>query len=335
MRGYGIADVWGVSQKRNQIAEGGTAMSYISYTIIIILVIAVSILVLRLCLVKKQLRKIARQMEEPGEHFISVDFVDRDLETAALQINKLMDSVQNIKAESVKGEKAIKSSISMISHDMRTPLTSVIGYLQLAEKNCKEEEVLQYIRTALDRAKFCSRLVNDFFELSLVDADQYVPVMEKVNICEVVCEEILAAYVEFEKSGITPVFGQADDFVLVWADRKLLVRVMQNLISNGIKYSTGEMNFSVSMAGETNFSVSKAGKAVLYISSPVSQAVDAEKIFQKFYRGENSSNSDGAGLGLYICRKFIEDMRGKISADSDGQSLRIKIELSLCPAEDS
>ena len=290
-----------------------------SYIIILILVIVVSFLILRLYLVKHQLREIVGQMEELGENFISVDFVDRDLETVALQINKMIDLIQNIKAESIKGENAIKSSISMISHDMRTPLTSVIGYLQLAEKNYDAEEVLQDIRIALDRAKYCNKLVNDFFELSVVDSNQYTPVIEKVNICEVICEEIFANYLGFEKKGIIPMFEQANDVIWVWADKKLLVRVIQNLISNGIKYSTGKMNFSIT----------KSNKIFLFISSSISETIDVEKIFEKFYRADNSRNSEGIGLGLYICRKFIEDMNGDISAYSNDNMLNIKIELDM------
>lgn len=283
--------------------------------IIVILIMVVSFLILKLYLVKHQMRKIVKQLEEPGENFISVDFVDRDLETVALKINENIDLLQRAKAEAVKGEQAMKSSVSMISHDMRTPLTSVIGYLQLAEKNCREKETLQDIKIALDRAKYSNKLVDDFFELSVIESNQYTPVVEKVNICEVVCEEILANYLEFEKKGITPLFEQADDVICVWADRKLLMRVIQNLISNGIKYSAGDMKFSVT----------QGDKVVLSISNAISQFIDVERIFDKFYRADVSRSSEGMGLGLYICRKFIEEMQGNISAYSKEDMLTINI----------
>lgn len=153
-------------------------------------------------------------------------------------------------------------------------------------------------------------------ELSVVDANQYTPVMEKVNLCEVVCEEILANYLSFEKKGITPLFEQADDEILVLADRKLLVRVVQNLISNGIKYSTGTMEFLIT-TGEC---------VTLAISNSISEGIDTEKIFDKFYRADVSRNGEGAGLGLYICQKLVKEMNGKISASSDNEKLTINIE---------
>lgn len=284
--------------------------------IILILIIVVSFLSVKLCLVKRQLRKMAEQMQEQEVGLVSVDFVDKDLEAVALYINEKLERLQKVKVDAAKNEKAMKTSISMISHDMRTPLTSVIGYLQLAEKSCTDEETLQDIQIALDRAKYSNKLVDDFFELSVVDSEQYAPVMEKVNICEVVCEEILANYLAFEKKSITPLFEQADGEILVWADRKLLARVVQNLISNGIKYSTGKMEIEIT-EGE---------HVTLAISNSISEPVDTEKIFDKFYKADVSRKGEGAGLGLYICRKLVEEMNGKIFACNKNDRLTIKIE---------
>ena len=134
-------------------------------------------------------------------------------------------------------------------------------------------------------------------------------------IC-VVCEEILANYPAFENKGITPLFEQADDDIQVYADRKLLVRVIQNLISNGIKYSTGEIEFVIT----------EGQSVVLAISNSISEDVDTEKIFDKFYRADVSRKGEGAGLGLYICRKLAEEMNGKISARSENKRLTVNIE---------
>ena len=290
-------------------------MTYIIITFILIIV--VSFLSVKLCLVKRQLRKMVEQMQEQDETTVSVEFVDKDLEEVALQINEKLERLQKVKVDAFKNEQAMKTSISMISHDMRTPLTSVIGYLQLAEKTCADEETLQDVRIALDRAKYANKLVDDFFELSVVDANQYTPVMEKVNLCEVVCEEILANYLAFEKKGITPTFEQADDEIFVLADRKLLVRVVQNLISNGIKYSTGEMEFLITVSD----------CVTLAISNSVSEVIDTEKIFDKFYRADISRKGEGAGLGLYICRKLVEEMNGTIGAKNAKGKLIITVEM--------
>ena len=158
--------------------------------------------------------------------------------------------------------------------------------------------------------------MDDFFELSVVDFKQYTPVLESVNICEVVCEEILSSYLVFKNKGITPLFEQADEQIFVLADKKLLTRVVQNLISNGIKYSAGQMEFLITVGGCVTLSVSNS----------VSQSVDTEKIFDKFYRSDLSRKGEGAGLGLYICRKLAEEMNGKITAKNSNGKLTITVE---------
>ena len=281
------------------------------------LVLAVIFLGWKLALVKGQMKKLTAQMREQKESFLSVEFVDKDLEMLVTELNELIDSVKEVRAEAGRDQESLRASISMISHDMRTPLTSVIGYLQLAEKNCKEEESLQEIQIALERAKYCSRLVNDLFEVSVIDLGTDAPDFENVNLCQVVCEEILAAHPQFEERGIRPVFGQADEDILVRADRRQLTRVVQNLISNAVKYSAGKVDFSVTQ-----------GKRVsLIVTNDLCREVDTRKIFDKFYQGDVSRGSGGSGLGLYICRRFVENMGGEIRAECEDGKLTVKVEL--------
>lgn len=284
------------------------------------LVLAVIFLGWKLALVKGQLKKLTKLLGEQRESFLSVEFVDKDLEMLVTELNGLIDSVKEIRAEAGRDQESLRASISMISHDMRTPLTSVIGYLQLAEKGCKEEESLQEIRIALERAKYCSRLVNDLFEVSVIDMGTDAPDFENVNLCQVVCEEILAAHPQFEDRGIIPVFGQADEDIFVWADRRQITRVVQNLISNAIKYS----------AGKVNISVAQGKRVLLNVTNDLCREVDTGKIFDRFYQGDVSRGSGGSGLGLYICRRFVENMGGGIWAECEDGKLEVKVELEPC-----
>lgn len=283
------------------------------------LVLAVIFLGWKLVLVKGQMKKIIEQLREQRESFLSVEFVDKDLEILVAELNELINSVKEIRAEAKRGEESLQVSISMISHDMRTPLTSVIGYLQLAEKNCKEEESLKEIRIALERARYCNRLVNDLFEVSVIDLETDEPVLENVNLCQVVCEEILAAHPQFEERRIIPVFGQADEDILVWADCRQLTRVVQNLISNAVKYS----------AGKVDFSVIQRNRVVLIVTNDLCREIDTGRIFERFYQGDVSRSGGGSGLGLYICRRLVENMGGEIRAECEDGKLTVKVELEM------
>ena len=186
--------------------------------------------------------RITNEMKHNSDNNqMSLDFVDRDLQKLIIQINSLYENMIKIKAEEKEDEKKIRESISMIAHDMRTPLTSIIGYLQMAKRSDDETEKNANIEIALERAKYLNKLVNEFFELSLIESGQVSVQMERVNLSEIICEEILSESPEIDSKGIEPVFKQAEDNIYVYADKKKLERVIQNLISNAIKYSVNRL----------------------------------------------------------------------------------------------
>lgn len=310
------------------INYGGTAVTVF---LILILFTAVFFLSVKLYSIKKQLQDISWQLKNQGEqdtHPLSIDFVDVDVVDMTVQINAMIEKMQLLHAQSRRKEAEIKSSIALISHDMRTPLTSVIGYLQLAEKSCKEKETLENIRIAKERADYCNKLVQDFFELSAAESEAYEFNMQKVDISALLCEQILADYPNFEKKKITPVFEQKDKAFYVQADVELLKRVLQNLITNSINYSSGTVVFQLSdEKGKEDFG-KDADSVVLTISNSVKQQIDAEKVFDRFYRADSARSTGGSGLGLYICRRFIENMGGRIWAECGNG--RFVISMKLC-----
>lgn len=290
--------------------------------IIFILFAAVLFMSVKIYSVKKQIRNISEQLEKRETHCsypIFIDFVDKDVEKMAVCINGMLEEMQNTEVKYRKKEAEIKSSIAVISHDMRTPLTSVIGYLQLAERNIKDEENLKNIRIALERAGYCNKLINDFFELSAAESGGYEPDMQKVNISAFLCEQILVNYPNFESKGITPVFEQQDETVYVRADKVLLERVISNLISNCIKHASGTIDFELHDAN--------TDKVALTVSNYIENPVDTNKIFDRLYREDASRSADGSGLGLYICKRFIEDMGGEIFAECRDNMLIITVRL--------
>lgn len=286
--------------------------------VIIILIILVLYLFVRLLLLKKELKRVTKEMKNnSGNESMNMDFIDRDLQNMITEVNALYDQIMHIKAESKDEERKIRESISMISHDMRTPLTSVIGYLQVAQRADNEVEKNANIEIALERARYLNDLINDFFEISLIESEQVDINIERVNLSETICEEILVESPEIDKKGIVPLFEQSDRDIYIRADRKKLSRIMQNLISNAVKYSDGRLEFKI----EDN----ETSGVSLRIITDSSAAVDTDKIFDRFYQSDSSRSKGGAGLGLYICKSFVEMMDGTISAKQDGKTLDIML----------
>ena len=291
------------------------------YGVILLLTILVLLLAVKLLSLKREMRRIVSDMKtnEDGRN-LTVDFIDGDLQSLVSEVNRLYEDVMKIKAEGRENEERIRESVSMISHDMRTPLTSVIGYLQLAEKTNDRAEISGDIEIALERARYLYKLINDFFELSLIDSDQVDIHMEKVNLSEIICEEILAENTELDRKGLEPRFDQSEQNYYVYADRKKLERIVQNLISNAVRYSEKRLEFRIEAKEEESIS--------LDILTDPGEKVDTDRIFERFVKGDSARSNGGAGLGLYICKRFAEKMGGKICAGQDEESFVITLTLS-------
>lgn len=264
------------------------------------------ILAVKFIVMKRELRKIANQISREDNDFLSVQIVDEDLNRLVSGINHLYEKQLEIRKAANGKEKEIRESISMVSHDMKTPLTSIIGYLQMAKKSVEEEQQSD-IDTALERATYLNGLVNDFFEISLIDADSFSPNLESLNICELICEEIFALSPSFDKKGMLPVFEKSDRDIRVQADRKMCTRVFQNYFSNCIKYGVGEVVIDVDE--------SSTEKVRITISNTPQNTVNPDKMFERFYRDDQARSGEGAGLGMFICKSFVEAMQGSIRAE--------------------
>lgn len=292
--------------------------------IILILFAAVLSLAGRYYVLKKQIKSIFRQLHGEQTKLVTVELVDRDIEMVAQEINGLLEQIQQTIIQNNASSAALKSAIADISHDMKTPLTSVIGYLQLAEKECQDGKVREMLRICLERTHYCNGLINDFFELSVIEYQGCTPKLENVDVAGMLCEQILASYPIFEGKGIIPHFEDLDKPIFVSADFNMLNRVIQNLISNGVKYTIGELSFCICQ---------EYGKVIMTVSNPINTYVDVEHIFDRFFT-QDKSRSKGSGIGLYVCRQFIEAMGGSINAELIEKRLSVKVVLDSAKGQD-
>ncbi len=290
------------------------------YVIISVLIALVLFLFVWLLLLKKEMRRISLEMKENEDRRqMNIDLVDGDLQSMITEVNKLYEEILRVKIDTMKEEDRLKESVSMISHDMRTPLTSIIGYLQVAQRSEDEAEAEQNVEIALERAKYLNKLVNDFFEISLIDSEQVDINMDRVNLCEVICEEILAESPEIDRKGLEPSFEQSDENIYVNADKEKLVRIIQNLISNAVRYSDKRLEFKIVPEED--------GMTQMKIITDPGAKIDTDSIFDRFVKGDSARSNGGAGLGLYICKGFAEMMGGSIKAAQDEESFTITLSL--------
>lgn len=290
------------------------------YIVMIVLVGALSVLIARYLKVKSQIKNITRQLSDNKvrRNSISIELFDKEIETLALSINHLIEENSNMVLEAEKNNHYLKSSIADISHDMRTPLTSSIGYMQLLGRSDLEDEQRRYLDISLDKSQHLRTLLSKFFELSALSANDTEVDFKKIDVAGVVSEVILDHSSEFAQKGIRPIFSMSDNPVFILGDIQKMQRIVQNLISNCLKYSCGDVVFTIC----------EADTVKLTIQNPVShsQQIDVERIFSRFYKADVSRNEQGTGLGLSITRLLVEKLGGSVTAYLADNSIAIHLE---------
>ena len=202
---------------------------------------------------------------------------------------------------------------SNISHDLRTPLTAICGYLDLLEQEEKSTTVERYIEVIRNRTEILKQLIEELFRYSVIITTEDDITKEAVEINRVLEESIAAFYVALNERKIIPSIKMPESKVICYLDGSALARVFSNLLNNAIKYSDGDLDIILSETGEIIFSNTASGL----------NEVQVGKLFDRFYTVEAARKS--TGLGLAIAKTLVEQMNGTISAKYENNRLSICI----------
>lgn len=290
--------------------------------LVIISSILAFIFLSHLLFIKKELKNILNQLKNYNirktEKKIDITLLDKDIEKMTIEINNLIDlhALSNIEKKSA--ERELKQAIANISHDLRTPLTSILGYIQLIEKpEVTDEERKEYLAIAKDRAKRLQILLNDFFELSVIESVDYSLKLGKLGLNSIVEEIVINLYDKFNEQQIVPSIKIPQEQMNIIGDESAIKRVIENLVINAIRYSDG----NVSITLERNNT-----KINLTISNDVKDITekDVELFFNRFYTADQTRSGKGTGLGLSIAKALMDKMNGKLSAELKDSWLYMK-----------
>lgn len=299
----------------------------------IFIILALSILCIILGLHLYSLRKGIQDLRtdfheikenRQAERHLNLSVPDGELELLAVEINEYIacyyQELENLKNNS----KGIRKEITHISHDLRTPLTSILGYMELLyDENLSKEqkEVYEVIRR---RSYQLSDLVEQLYEYARLGNQEFYYEMERLDLYRILKEHLLSFFPEFEQKDIhfEPVFPQTVKPLWIKADGKCIERVLTNLTSNTLKYSGGEAKVilkeekkSICLTYQT-----KRGDLSEY---------DIAHMFDRFYTKEGRQHTkQSSGLGLAITRLFVEQMGGNIEAYGDQEYLYINCRFS-------
>ncbi|MDU1320339.1 MAG: HAMP domain-containing sensor histidine kinase [Clostridium botulinum] len=281
--------------------------------IILILLIILAFLVIRLSYIDKQIESLIKQLTDINKNKtdkkITIGLLNKRIEILSEKINEIIEVKKQSEANKVKIENDLRQTIANMSHDLRTPLTSIIGYIQFLKlDNISKEEKNEYLNIAERRAKVLESLLNDFYELSLIESLDYELNLEKLNINKILQGLILGKYADFMNRSIEPNIKIPKENIYIIAEEKSLERVIDNLLSNTIKYAKD--NVDISLEEDDNTVLLKVSNNIINLTSQ-----DVENIFDRFYMADKTRSGKGTGLGLAIAKGLVEKMNGNIRAN--------------------
>ena len=288
------------------------------FGIIVVLAVAVAVLAVRTVVMRREIRSMSRQLEDlsagRSEKKISLTLVDARLNELATQINENMELQKQLRIDTRKSEQRLKDSIAGVSHDLRTPLTAIIGYIQMLERSGLNGEQQEKATIILKKANAMRELVESFFELSVIESGQSELAEEAVNFTNIVSEAVVDFIPRFEAAELEPDVDLGNKSLYIAGDTTALGRIVQNLLSNALKYTAGRVKVALE---------ERDGEIILTVVNEVRPDTppDMERIFERFYTGDDCRNSGSAGLGLYIVKLLAEKMQGAVSASLENKML--------------
>lgn len=229
-------------------------------------------------------------------------------------LNVVFEEIEQKYRENKKFQKDNKEMISNVSHDLRTPLTSLLGYLEMLKDTKKLEAQQQlYLNIACEKAILLNKRMEEFFQLAKLESNDMITEFKKFNISELLRERLIAFFNQFNKMKINPIVQLPKKDIYVMGDKGLIARAIDNLLSNELKYGydNGIIGIKLMESNECVYiEIWDNGKGV--------DKLDIDKIFNRLYMSERSRNLSlhSSGLGLYIVKKLVEMHGGKIYLES-------------------
>lgn len=297
-------------------------------TIIIILLIILSGLSVTLYVLQyKEIKSIKLQLEKIKESksnsMIKLSTSNKAAQGLVLEVNKTLKGQQKIEEEYKRMESELKQAIANMSHDLRTPLTSIMGYIQLIDdEHMTYQEKKEYIDIVKRRAESLQTLIASFYDLSRLESKEYAFEIKSLRLDNIIYDLIASYYREFTEKGIEPKIDVDEKSKAVIADENAVKRIFSNLIQNAIKYAEGPIE--ILLKEQDGYILT----TFTNIETNLSQG-DVKRIFDRFFTGDRTRSGKSTGLGLAITKELVEQMGHQISAEKENNKLSIIIKWKL------
>lgn len=289
--------------------------------IIIILIIVLIIAIFYLLLFKKALNKLSNDLDKKIKNqsnvLLTTDFSDKDLCHMIDTINNTLKEYTNIRNEYENKNNNLQKMMTNISHDLRTPLTSALGYIDiiLKSEDISQSEI-KNLKIIEERLKRLSDLINSFFEFSKIISNNENIKIENVNLIAILEKSISNHYEDFSNKNRIINFKTNQQKIIIKSNEVMLERIFDNLIRNAYKHSISNLDIDVRMTNRVE---------ITFTNDLIYKDLDTDKIFDEFYTVDISRTKGNTGLGLAIVKEFVTELGGTIQAKKVKDKLKIKI----------
>lgn len=292
-------------------------MEFQGIVFICVLTLCVLTILIYLLILRHSIREVAEELEEKlrtdTNALISISIGDSSVQLLASRINRQLQALRKERLKLQTGNDELTTAVTNISHDLRTPLTAICGYLDLLEQEPQSEKSGRYLAVIRERTDAMRSLTEELFCYSVITATTDELRMENVCLNDILEQSLVGFYGALSTRGITPEIRMPEAAIIRKLDSAALRRIFDNILSNAVKYSDGDLTVSLLPDGTVTFSN----------SAPSLSRVQAERLFDRFYTVETARNS--TGLGLSIAKLLTEKMGGTITAEYESGHLQICI----------
>ena len=299
----------------------------IKIVLIILLVLLCAGLAVRQAILEKGLRRAARRMREQMANEttarLALPCPSAGAEELLSCLNQLLELRQEERALYRRKEQELRRQIANVSHDLRTPLTSILGYLQLLEgEGLPLEKRAEYLAVIEGRARTLQTFIAAFYDLSRIEGGELPLEREKVDLSRALSDQLAAAYEQIEAAGLAVEVDIAPGLPPVWADSGAVTRIFSNLLTNALRH--GEDTLSVRLYREGGVILSAFSNRAEELT-----AEDAAHVFERFYTADKMRTGQSTGLGLAIVKALAERMGHTVAARWEDGVFTIEVRWSV------
>jgi signal transduction histidine kinase len=258
-------------------------------------------------------RGLIHRLNTDTNTLLSISTGDRKMKMLADSINTELRLLREERRKLQGGNQDLYDAITNLSHDVRTPLTAICGYLDLLGNEEKSDDAARYLALIGDRIQALKQLTDELFDYSLAHSLHEPLLLEPLSLNAILEESLAAFYAAFTTHGITPQVHMTDTPVLRPLHKGALLRVFGNVLTNVLKYSDGDLIVTLDQFGQVLFTN----------TAHTLTQIQVGKLFERYFSVEEAKGS--TGIGLSIARELIEKMHGTISAELKDAKLTICI----------